>query len=85
MINKELKPPTNHMKEELKTRTLSYITAGFGLVAGLAWNDAIGSLIEFIFPLQRSSVLMKFLYAVVITGVLVAVTFYLARLFKERD
>ena len=81
----ELKKEANNVKKEVRAKVVGYITAGFGLVAGLAWNDAIRSLIELVFPVQRNSVLMKFLYAVIITGLLVVVTIYLVRIFREKE
>ena len=54
-------------REKFKKQTIGYLMAAFGLVAGLAWNDAIKSLIEFLFPLSGSSIWIKFIYAVAIT------------------
>ncbi|MBU1091292.1 hypothetical protein KKA27_00230 [Patescibacteria group bacterium] len=73
------------LKEEIRGKLLSYMTAAFGLVAGLAWNDAIKSLIEFIFPLERNTVLIKFFYAVLITFAVVLISVYLLRFFKKED
>ncbi|MBU2633569.1 hypothetical protein KJ751_03665 [Patescibacteria group bacterium] len=73
------------LKEEIRGKLLSYMTAAFGLVAGLAWNDAIKSLIEFIFPLERNTVLVKFFYAVLITFAVVLISVYLLRFFKKED
>ncbi|OGZ28597.1 MAG: hypothetical protein A2931_01670 [Candidatus Niyogibacteria bacterium RIFCSPLOWO2_01_FULL_45_48] len=81
----ELKNQVNNIKKEVRIKVVGYITAGFGLVAGLAWNDAIKSLIELIFPLQKNSVLVKFLYAGIITVLLVSITIYLTRLFEKED
>ncbi len=67
---------------ELKKRAVGYITAGFGLVAGLAWNDAIKTFIEKYFPAGNNTILAKFAYAVLITFILVIVSFYLTRIFK---
>jgi len=68
---------------ELREKAAGYITAAFGLVAGLAWNDAIKSLIEYWFPLDKNSIAAKFIYAVLITVVLVIVSSYLIRMFKR--
>ncbi len=57
---------------------LSY---ALGLVSALAWNDAIQSLIKSLFPKESvSSVLIKFIYAVVITLIAVIVIFSLDRI-----
>ncbi|MBI2551844.1 hypothetical protein HYW17_00895 [Candidatus Uhrbacteria bacterium] len=55
------------------------MAAGFGLVAALAWNDAIQSLFTTIFP-TASNVVAKFVYAGLITVLVVLVTTRLARL-----
>jgi len=70
--------------EELSKQTLSYITAAFGLVAGLAWNEAIKSLIEFLFPADTNTILAKFIYAGFITLILVVITYYLSKVFKRK-
>jgi hypothetical protein len=66
----------NNMSEQLKT----LIGAALGLVAGLAWNDAISSSIKLIFPSDNtSSLVLKFIYAVTITVFIVAFVFYMNR------
>jgi len=64
---------------------LGYITAGFGLVAGLAWNEAIKSLIEYLFPLNRDTMTAKFVYAFLITIILVIISIYLARILNDEE
>ncbi len=54
-----------------KMHTLA--TAGFGLVAALAWNSAIQDLFNLFFPNQES-LIAKFTYAILITAVVVLVT-----------
>jgi len=56
-----------------------------GLVAGLAWNDAIKSLIEFFFPNQQNTVLAKIVYAAVITLVVVILSIIVSRLFIKKS
>jgi len=69
---------------EFRKRLTSYLTAAFGLVAGLAWNDAVRSLIESIYPAASSgSVVAKFVYATILTAGLVFVTIYLVKLIKR--
>lgn len=72
-----------NVKSEVKKQTLGYIVGAFGLVAGLAWNEAIKSLIETIFPLEKNGLIVKFGYAILMTIVLVIMTIYLSRLFKN--
>ena len=64
----------NTMSEQLRT----LIGAALGLVAGLAWNDAISSSIRLIFPSDNaSSLVLKFIYAITITVLIVGFVFYM--------
>jgi len=85
MINKieKLKNEKDKIKMEAKKQVLSYITAALGLVAGLAWNEAIKALIEYLFP-TSDGLLGKFLYAIIMTFVVVLVSIYLVRIFKKQ-
>lgn len=67
--------------EFLKTMT-QLATAGFGLVAALAWNDAIKNLINrFIEP--GSGLKSEFIYAIVVTFLAVLVTYLLGKSTQE--
>lgn len=57
----------------------TFLLAAFGFVAGLAWNDAVQSLIKAIFPLSTGSVWAKFVYAIAATIFLVVVTRWVGR------
>jgi hypothetical protein len=59
--------------------------AGLGLVAGLAWNDAIKNLIEYFFPLEKSSLLAKFVYAFIITLLAVLISLYAMKVLKAGE
>ncbi len=72
------------IKNEIKDQTSGYMMTAFGLVAGLAWNDAIKSLIDFIFPFAgESSLWAKFIYAVLITIVVILVGKYIFKSDKK--
>jgi len=71
--------------QELKKQVLGYVMGGFGLVAGLAWNDAIRGLIDYLYPLEQSGLPAKFVYAAIVTTVLVAVSIYLIRPPEEKS
>lgn len=87
MIKKleKLKVERDKVKKEAKKQILAYITAAFGLVAGLAWNEAIKGLIEYLFPLSQNNVWVKFLYAIIMTFVVVIISIYLVKLFKKEE
>lgn len=67
------------LKLELVEKISTLATAGLGLVAALAWNDAIQSLFNRFFP-EQSGLIAKFFYAVLITALVVIITTRLARL-----
>ncbi|MFA6973301.1 MAG: DUF5654 family protein [Parcubacteria group bacterium] len=73
------------IKKEFQNKIIGYIVAAFGLVAGLAWNEAVKALIENFFPLSQNGMLAKFIYAIAITLVLVIVTVYLTHLIAEKE
>ncbi len=71
------------MLNEIKEKTIGYILAAFGLVAGLAWNEAIKSIIDQFFPDNANSILIKFAYAMVVTFVIVIISVYLIKLTEK--
>ena len=72
-----------HLRTEIRERTLGYMLGAFGLVAGLAWNDAIQSLIGYLFPLPENTLPAKFLYAIIISFVVVMISVYISRLLQR--
>lgn len=80
----KIKEEQARIRKEIKEKTVGYILAAFSFVAGLAWNEAIKSLIEQIYPNQSNSVLLKLIYAIVVTVVIVLTTVYLVRLIEEK-
>lgn len=68
------------IKKALGERTLTFVLAGFGFVAALAWNDAIQALVRIIFGDQPESILAKFFYAALITVAATVVSIRLSRL-----
>lgn len=76
---------TTTLKAEIRERTLGYMLAAFGFVAGLAWNDAIQTLIGYLYPLPENTLFAKLLYAILISIVAVAISVYMSRLFYRFD
>ncbi|MEK7090715.1 MAG: DUF5654 family protein [Patescibacteria group bacterium] len=74
-----------NLRKEIREKIFTYLTAAFGLVAGLAWNDAVKALIEYLFPLNQDSVLAKLIYAVLVTVILVLVTVYLLKFLRKEE
>lgn len=72
----EENPPS--VKQEILDKIAALITAAFGLVAALAWNDAIKLLFKEIFGTQ-DQVGPMILYALVVTVIAVILTIIVAR------
>ncbi len=68
----------------VKERTVTLVLAGFGLVAALAWNDAIQALFKEIFGEAPSSVVAKFGYALVITAIVTIVSLRLGNIAEKK-
>lgn len=78
--NKQTEQEKNAIREGLKKtsgafwlKASGYILAGFGLVAALAWNDAIQTFVNTIFTVKSDSIIAKFIYALIITFALVII------------
>ncbi len=72
-------------RAELREKTTGYILTALGLVAGLAWNDAISAGIKYFFPLDTNGVLAKFIYAAAVTIVIIIVSNSLLRLMRSKE
>ena len=71
--------------KEVKEKTISFIIAAFGIVAGLAWNEAIKLLIEIVFPETQNTLIAKFSYAIIVTLILVIITMSISRILKSNN
>ncbi len=83
MAKKEMTQKEKTFRRELFEQLVTLSTSGFGLVAALAWNEAIQTFVQDyinrFFP-NQSSFLSKFFYALIITIFAVFVTYELSRL-----
>lgn len=74
------------IRKELITQMVALSTAGFGLVAALAWNEAIQAFVkEYIdkYISAGSGIASRFIYALIITIIAVLVTYQLSRLKRD--
>jgi len=76
MSNEDEKP--KGIIEEILDKLGSLVTAAFGLVAALAWNEAIQTIFRDVFGTQQALPLM-FGYAVIVTIIAVILTLIIAR------
>jgi len=70
------------VKEEVRSRTVTALTTALGLVAGLAWNNAINALITQFFPSPGKNIPALFLYAFLLTIAVAVLAYYMNRLFS---
>ncbi|MBI2012341.1 hypothetical protein HYS90_00250 [Candidatus Curtissbacteria bacterium] len=71
------------LKQELLKQMVTLSTAGFGLVAALAWNEAIQAFVkEYIdqYISVGSGIISRFIYAIIITAIAVFVTYQLTKI-----
>lgn len=85
MSEEKKKSTQAELRREITQRSVGYITAGFGLVAGLAWNDAIRTTIEAVVPGEQNTIIAKFIYAFVFTIFLVFITIQLNKFFIKQE
>ena len=81
-----IKNQTQEVKREIREKTLGYIVAALGLVAGLAWNEAIKEYVAvFIKPYfaKGSGVISLFIYAMAVTVVAVLITIQSTRVLER--
>lgn len=84
-LNEVIKQKEAGLAREVRKQTAAYIVAGLGLVASLAWNEAIKGVIERFFPLPQSGLAAKFVYAGFVTLLVVAATVVLVQSQKGAD
>jgi hypothetical protein len=70
------------LKLEILEKISQLATAAFGLVAALAWNDAIQALFKLMFP-EQSEIWAKFAYALVVTAIVVFITLRLGGIINK--
>jgi hypothetical protein len=81
----KIKEEISSVQDEVRNKAVGYIVTALGLVAGLAWNDAVKTLIENYFPARENTVWAKFLYASILTVIVVSISVYLVKIFKKEE
>jgi len=72
------------LTQEFKRQITTLIFGAFSLVAALAWNDAIKATIDALWPISQNSLPAKFIYALIITIIVVVVSVIVAKLNEEK-
>lgn len=81
----KIRQTSAELSREVREKVVGYIVAALGLVAGLAWNDAVKATIESIFPAQENSLWARFGYAIFISVVIVVISINLVKITKRND
>lgn len=84
---KKQTPQQKRLHIELVRQMLTLTTAGFGLVAALAWNSAIQAFVKDYIQkwLPNGGVISLFIYAVIITIIAVVVTLQLSKILDRLE
>lgn len=75
-----VKETTNQVLE----KTILLATSAFGLVAALAWNDAIQSVFQYYFG-EQQGLIAKLWYALVVSVIVVVITIWLGKLAGKKE
>jgi hypothetical protein len=81
---KEEKADRKSRARLVRERTAGYIVTSLGLVVGLAWNDAISTVIKYFFPIDNNTMVAKIIYASILTIIIVLISDGLLRN-KDKD
>jgi hypothetical protein len=87
-VHDKLSKEASELKKQIATQMLTLATSGFGLVAALAWNEFIQTVVkEVIKPLigESSGVISQLVYAVIVTILAVIVTYNLSKFVEKKN
>ncbi|MEO0248166.1 MAG: DUF5654 family protein [candidate division WOR-3 bacterium] len=73
------------MQKEVIEKIAALMTAAFGLVAALAWNDAISSLFKEGGALHSLAAYGPWAYAILVTVIAVVMTIYIGRVAERAE
>ena len=82
---KKISKETKEFKKQLSGKSLDLLVAGFGLVAALAWNEAIKETVNvYIKPYfgESSGVLSLYIYALFVTSLVVFFVYAIGKIKK---
>lgn len=82
MAKKKCKKEISELEEKVVDKILTLVMSALGFVAALAWNDAIQTSFKLIFG-QRKEIWAKYIYAIILTTIVVIVSIQLDRVLKK--
>jgi hypothetical protein len=68
------------MMSKILNKVVTLFTAAFGVIAALAWDDAVKTMFQLYYPFPGTGIEAKFIYAVVVTIAAVCITTLFASL-----
>ena len=82
---RKLEEEKRKIEDAFKRRVEGYLMTAFGIVAGLAWNEAVKDLMAYLLPMQKDTIFAKFLYAIIMTFILILISLYVIRFINRSD
>lgn len=73
------------LQKDIFKNVVGSIIAALGVVVGLAWNDAISQFIKIVFPENKDSIIAKFSYAVMLTIIVVIISYLLLKVSSKEE
>ena len=73
------------LKVQLLETFAALITAAFGLVAALAWNETIKDLVALIFPNEDDTIWGNLVYAIIVTILAVIMTYWISKTLSKAN
>jgi Family of unknown function (DUF5654) len=73
-----MKEKADDVRKQVATTISTLLTVAFGLIAALAWNDAIKAIIATVLP-EGNGITGLLIYAILITIIAVVTTMFIAR------
>jgi len=84
MVIKKSLDRIKETKDAVREKMATLILGGFGLVAALAWNDAIQTLFSTLFP-KSNGLAGKVAYAVTVTIIVVFISLRLKKISEQEE
>lgn len=81
-VSKKIVQELDETRKEITEKLITLILGGVGLVAALAWNEAIATLFENLLK-TTGEVVGKFIYAVIVTVILAIISLNLQKVLEK--
>lgn len=82
---RKLEEEKREIEAAFKNQLGTILIAAFAFVAGLSWREAINSIMEYLLPINKDTILAKFIYAIILTFFLSLIYVYVTRFINKKD